>query len=340
MLSLLVAGLQPGLFYTATEVVADPIEAGMNSHGLVAGIHQTGQGQTEAFVWQDGKIVWHSPRYTMMAGPNEKGQVAFGNDKGLYRWEKGQVEPCRDVVTSSAMVPTKVPNKIVSIDEDGRIVAIAEGIDNAYAILTWPKTPSIVKSTDGGPSILFRPAAILGKVVAGTSISPFSPSPSVPQGTCFVRIADQFATIGGTDTRPVPTAVASDGTVVGYLNTNRLPFAWKAGTLNLLPLPPGNVPDHPSIGEARSVNKHGDVAGFADWQIRTTRGLATETQSFHRACLWQGGQVTDLSPLIKSDFAWEAEEAWRIDDKGVVLAMGRKSRLSEESLLILSPNRS
>lgn len=164
------------MHFEVIEVAVSSKLAALNDDGMIAGIRRDPLGKGDAFVWQRGKTIWHEAGYTRCAGPNHRGQVALGNDKGLFLWEQGNVRPCPDPEIVGGGMTGTIPQQILGIDDSGTIVATSEGFDGAFTIFSWPASKHVEvpmpPGIGGNRFVGFWPTAV-GPDGSAAGISPW-----------------------------------------------------------------------------------------------------------------------------------------------------------------------
>jgi len=307
--------------YAVTVVGPAADVASFNEDGLIAGL----RGRV-AFVVQKGQAIWSGDGYTLIAGPNVKGQVALVGAGGLAKWSGGKVELCADVGSFGGLTKLgNVPDQLLGIADDGTILGVAHGLDNAFALIQSPAPP------EPRPLLGFLPLAMSadGKLAGTADVGSPAANPSAFLDSTPL---DPPAADGKPLPRLHPSAIARDGTVVGWRfeGSSHVAFQWKAGKLTLLHHPAEGDDDEPlavnSKGQMLVISRQQYLVDADNWSTRE----AIE--------LWSGESASvNLSGGTALPNGWVVTQAFAINDAGQILADASRPDQPDESLVMLTP---
>ena len=335
--------------FEAVEICASPQAAGVNDDDMVAGITVGADGKREAFVWSRGRIVWRAPGFDHIVGPNAKGQVALGNDKGMYLWDRGKLKLCENHMVSGLFNGKPIPNELLGIDDKGTVIGLIHGLEGAYAEIVWPKpvqqagfgsqamppSPGLGSGFPVFPPFYPTAMGADGSLAGTKARQEFLGNPPDVKAYAFYSKAGDLSPIGDRSAHHTPLAISSSGEVVGQTQAYRPnPFWWRAGTVVELPLP-----NEDSTGTAVAINVHSKIVGkmnYATFDSQTSR----QTGYTQTAAVWVGGHMNDLNGWLPATCEWRLTEAWAVNERGDILAVGyRKSKPGESSLVLLRVRR-
>lgn len=297
--------------YLAVRIAENVVSARVNDAGLVAGVRRInvalldygsaltiGTPSEEAFVWCDGKIVFHDATCPCVAGPNARGQVALGGRAGLFVWQDGRLTRCSGKPIAA----------IAGIADDGSVVARTD-----YAAPSWGE--SVVWPSDHtadrhyrfgprlpvGPPTDFAPEGIVEYAPDGGYIdgggrqrASFAGASGGPN----VRTPNGFWSYGARGSGVFPNGLARNGYAIA--TRPRATGVWHNGDILQLDFKPYK----PGLDESDSllaVNGKGDAVGRASGRI----------------VVWEGESRIDLGEAAGGP---RLDDALAISDNGNVLA--------------------
>ncbi len=309
--------------YAVTVIGPAADVASFNEDGLIAGL----RGHV-AFVVQNGQNTWSADGYTLIAGPNAKGQVALVGAGGLAEWSNGKVEPCTDIASFGGMAKLgNIPDQLLGITDDGTILGLAHGLDHVFALIQSPAPPQ------PRPLLGFMPLAMSadGKLAGSSGFGSPAANPSAFLDSTPL---DPPSADGKTLPRLHPSAVARDGTVIGWQfnGDSHVAFQWKDGKLTFLHRPPEGDDDEPlamnTKGQMLVITRQQYLVDADNWSTRE----AIE--------VWSGDSAsTNLSDGTALPNGWILTQPFAINDAGLILANASRPDEPGESLVVLKPSK-
>ncbi|TDM05688.1 MAG: hypothetical protein C4K60_13235 [Ideonella sp. MAG2] len=271
----------------------------INERGHVVGFSSGAESRYEAFWYAQrnmSSISKSAPGgWSVAYAVNRSGQVV-GVEDGVYafRWQGGQKTRLEDLVGGSIF------SVAYGLNDAGEAVGVCNDGVGINSACKWPSGSELPVRLDAGIySSMAKDINNLGDVVGqDRMITPFRDRAVLwPSGGGMVEL------VAGNS---IANAINDEGVVVG--NSEFGAFVWRAGQVQFLPS--GSQPSHYN-DEALAVNRHGVVAGAANWYGNK------------HAALWVKGSLIRLADYAcVQQSGWTLYKATGINDRGDIVGNG------------------
>jgi probable HAF family extracellular repeat protein len=277
----------------------------LNNHGQVVGDAATGDGNTHAFLWQNGQLtdLGTAPGYTssIALGINDKSQVVGyvttgngynGGTTQAFLWENGLMALLGD--------PGSIAN---GINNQGQVIGESPAADGTDHGVVWQDG----QMTDLGtlPGFRFgRVSAINNKGQVVGSI--YKTSGSGSSVHAFLWQDGQMTDLGKLkDYDTDPAAINDNGQVAGTAYTD-----------------PSGSPDEAFLWQNQKFTDLGELGGSAAGVTGINSsgqivGSVQDTESDFHLFVAQEGQFIDLTPLISAASGWNLGKGNIIHANGI-----------------------
>ncbi|HWD38976.1 MAG TPA: hypothetical protein VG944_09025, partial [Fimbriimonas sp.] len=202
-----------------------------------------------------GKRIHLGAEISEVDGLNNRDEAVLESRHGAVIWRRGHMVAAPEKAVNHRFF--EYLGTPVGIDDTGRIVCVAEGVEGVFDVHFWPEPKEV-------PQDLPRPVAVAadGALCGVQSRGRF---PLTEGPTAFLRFRESTTPIGFKDVL-FPTCLSSVTHFVGGWSERgnpgrHRPFLWQNGTLKWLPWHQGDE----DSSEVRSVNLSGVAVGRVDW---------------------------------------------------------------------------
>jgi len=291
----------------------------LNNNEMIAGEFYKVNRPAALEVWRQG--VWHElpPQARKIVGLNNSNQVAIFGREGWGIWQSDKLTICEYPLPQQYGIPPRPIGEPIGIDESGALLGAEDELEGVFRISSWPRMTYSTFQRLPRPIALGPDGAWSGYFPRGRMFT------SGEEPNTFLVFGKEVFPIGAGKITALPTAVSSSHTVVGSYSTWisgvrpwRIPFSWSHGKFTPLP-----IPTDAQEGVAQAVNKDGVIVGEVD----------------NRAVVWRNAKMEYLDDLIGPSTPYTVGLAYAINDKGEIIASGKKrDGSSYPTLLMLKPN--
>jgi probable HAF family extracellular repeat protein len=332
----------------------------ISANGLIAGLSENGEidptvpgfPELHAVLWKHGKITdlgtleggYESIAQAVNSGgevvgfavngvPDDHSIVGFPTQTRAFRWQNGAMQ---DIGT----LPGGTDAVALMVNEGGQIVGQSYTGDSVpppdpscgdFPLTLhgffWDNGKMVDLGTLGGSCTFTYALNNRGQVVGQSTLS--GDQTSHPYFWDGNKMTD-LGTLGGT--YGYAAWLNDSGAVVGSAtpagDQALIAFLWKRGKTSNLGTLPGN-----GCSAADAVNSRGQIVGGSGFYIPDF--FADCTDPVEHAVLWENGTILDLNDFVPQGYDLILNEAFFINDSGVISGVGTVSDGSQHAFLLI-----
>ncbi|WP_157973557.1 hypothetical protein [Tropicimonas sp. IMCC34043] len=291
---------------------------GLNELGQVVGYGATATGY-HAFLWDSGVltdlgvVAGGSESYAL--GINDAGQiVGYSTRDGVNHailWESGAISDLGNLPGGT------VGSYATAINNAGQIVGFSSADDSSRGFVWSDGVMTDIGAAYGGTDDTFA----LGISDDGSAIVGYFNDGTVNSAALWKDgEMIEIGNLPGGHGSAFAYGVNDSGAVVGYTSSSTGPraFLWEDGVLTNL----GDLPGGLNYSQAMAINASGQIVGRSG------------SEAGVHAFVWKNGKMVDLNGEIDALLGVSLVNAYDVNDKGQILAIGKTASGANHAFLL------
>lgn len=298
----------------------------INTRGQIVGWADTTNNITHAFLWENGvmkDLGTFGGSESLASGINNSGEIVgamiLNDERHIFVWQDGKMIDLGVLDNFANLGDAQNYNPGVGINDHSRVTSRLTVEGGNQRSFIWDQGQTAYFGLLGDGSLCHAQAINNGGQIVGQAIDTNGHSyPFVWQDGKVTKLGS----LGGT--RSDATAMNDHGLVIGWSTPVNAgldgahAFVWRNGTMK-------------DLGTLGGKSSRAYAMNNADQVI----GYAVTSQGSSEAFLWENGQMSNLNELAISNSGWHLICGDAINDRGQIVALGRKGQ--EQHAFLLSP---